>query len=303
MSNQTSSDRNALISGASGMIGKAISQTLESQGYRVYALDRQRRDVPFFYDQAQETVNLDASISLDVVINLAGANIADGRWTQQRKQVIWESRVTTTRLLCEALATLPHRPQVLLSGSAIGYYGKDRSEAADEESAPGHDFLAELSVAWEEATGPAVNAGIRTVILRFGLVMSSQGGVIDKLVMPLRLAVAGRLGDGNHLQSWISLQDVVQTMEQCIANQNFSGPINVVAPEVLRQKEFVRTLSRVLKRPLLPPVPAGIARLMFGEMADEALLASANINSKRMQELGVDLRHPTLQEALQAEFS
>ena len=285
------------------MIGQAISRALQAQGFKVFALERKRQDAPFYYDQKNGEITLDASIPLAVVINLAGANISDGRWTNQRKQTIWDSRVTTTTLLCEALAALPHKPKVLLSGSAIGYYGKDCHEPADEETAPGDDFLARLSIAWEAATRPAVDAGIRTVLLRFGLVMSSEGGVLDKLVMPMGLAVAGRLGDGSHLQSWIGLQDLVRTLQQCISNQNFSGPINVVAPQVLSQKEFVRTLSEVLRRPLLPAVPVSIARVLFGEMADAALLASANIQSKRMSELGIELQCPTLREALQLEYS
>lgn len=302
MPNQSQHPKNILVTGASGLIGSAISHALREQGYTVYALERSAPDAPFNIDINENRIELDAGIPLTAVINLAGANIAGGRWTEKRKQIIRDSRLQTTRLLCEALAQLPQKPELLLSASAIGYYGSQQSEPADENAEPGDDFLARLSVDWEKATEAAADANIRVVILRFGLVMSADGGMLDKLIMPLKTAVAGRIGDGSHLQSWISIRDVVSVMLRCVGNSDFSGPINVVAPEVVSNREFVRILSQVLHRPLLPPVPVPIARLMFGEMADAALLASSNIRSSRMKELEVELAYPTLKQALEAEF-
>ncbi len=296
--NDPSTKGTILISGASGLLGSALTRALDAAGYNVYPLSRVSSSAPFFYDQSNGRMQLSEDIPLTAVINLAGADIANGRWTQKRKELIWNSRVETTQKLSEALSKLPNKPGALLSASAIGYYGADRHQPASEESAAGKDFLADLSVAWEQAAEPARDAGIRTVTLRFGLVLSAAGGVIANLVMPLGLAVVGRLGNGVHLQSWISIDDAVAIIRRCLENDSFSGALNVVAPEVVSNKEFANTMSQVWKRPQLPPMPATVVRLMFGEVADAALLASSNIHSTRLQELGVTLQHPGLHEAL-----
>ncbi|MCG8413178.1 MAG: TIGR01777 family oxidoreductase [Pseudomonadales bacterium] len=277
-----------------------MTRALEAAGYRVYPLSRVSASAPFFYDQANGSMQLSEDIPLTAVINLAGASIADGRWTQKRKNTIWRSRVETTQKLCEALSKLPNKPGALLSASAIGFYGADRYQPAAEDAPAGNDFLADLSVAWEQATESAQNAGIRTVALRFGLVLSAAGGVLTNLIMPLGLAVVGRLGNGNHLQSWISIDDAVAIILLCLENESFSGALNVVAPEVVSNREFADTMSQVWRRPQLPPMPAAVVRLMFGEVADAALLANSNIRSTRLQELGVNLQHPSLREALTA---
>ena len=291
---------NVLITGASGFVGSALQEFLTDAGYKVYALDRKDPSAPFYFDQQEKAIRLSEDIPLHAVINLAGASIADGRWTKQRKEEIWNSRVETTELLCAALAELAHPPKVLVSASAIGFYGRDCYEPADELSSAGDDFLAKLSVAWEAATQSTVSVGMRVVHLRFSLVLDRSGGVIKNLIAPLGLAVVGRLGSGNHLQSWISLDDALSVTLKCIENEEFSGVLNAVAPEVVTNREFATTMSQALNRPQLPPMPASIVRLMFGEVADAALLASANIKSIRMAELGITLHHPTLRSALEA---
>lgn len=295
--NDTSSKGSILLSGASGLLGSALTQSLNGLGYQVFPLSRTSSSAPFYYDQANGLVHLSDEIPLTAVINLAGASIADGRWTQKRKDMIWSSRVDTTRQLCEALSKLSHQPKVLMSASAIGFYGADCSDPANEDSDPGNDFLADLSVAWEAATQPAQAAGIRTVNLRFGLVLSGEGGVLANLIMPLGLAVVGRLSNGSHLQSWVSIDDAVAIVIACLNTDSFTGPLNVVAPEVVSNKEFALTMSEVMRRPQLPPMPAAMVRLMFGEVADAALLASSNIESKRLPELKFTFQHPTLREA------
>ena len=292
--------KNILISGASGLIGTALIESLSASGYRVFPLDRKRTNAPFTFNLAEGRVHLDDTVPLHGVINLAGASIADGRWSNTRKQQIWNSRIRTTELLTDALANLQHKPEVFISASAIGFYGNNRYEVADESSNPGDDFLARLSVAWEQAADRATAAGIRTIKTRFGLVLSDKGGVLENLVLPMSLAVVGRLGDGNHLQSWISIEDAVACIIKAIENESFSGPVNLVAPEVVSNDEFSRALSYALGRPRLPALPAAMVRLMFGELADAALLASSNITSTRLNELGVSLRHPTLEQALKA---
>lgn len=297
---EENSPNNVLVTGARGFVGSALQEFLTDSGYRVYVLDREDPSSPFFFDQQEKAIRLSKDIPLFAVVNLAGASIADGRWTKQRKEEIWNSRVDTTELLCAALVELSQPPKVLVSASAIGFYGRDCYEPADELSPAGNDFLAQLSVAWEDATKSASSAGIRVVHLRFGLVLDRSGGVIKNLIAPLGLAVVGRLGSGNHLQSWISLDDALSVTLQCLENEVFSGVLNVVAPEVVTNSEFATTMSQALKRPQLPPMPASMVRLMFGEVADAALLASANINSTRMAELGITLKHPTLLSALEA---
>lgn len=291
---------NILITGASGLVGTALSSVLETNGFTIYKLDRVNSAAPFYYDQESERVQLSSDIPLEAVINLAGASIADGRWTKQRKQTIWNSRVKLTELLCDAIVDLPKPPRVLLSASAIGFYGHNCNEIANEESPAGSDFLADLSVAWEAAANLVKKSGVRVVNLRFGLVLSRNGGVLANLLTPFGLAVVGRLADGKHLQSWIHIDDATAIVAACIEQEDFAGAINLVAPEVVNNQQFAQCMSEVFKRPKLPPMPAALVRLLFGEIADAALLASANIQSRRLEELNVNLKYPTLRESLQA---
>ena len=294
---------NILITGASGMIGSALSTRLTQSGHQVFGLSRSDSSAPFHYDPINDRVHLSTDTKLDVVVNLAGANIADRRWNIKRKEEILNSRARLTRALSLALSESQPPPHTLLSASAIGFYGNQCTAPTDEDSPPGNDFLAEVSVRWEEATAPATNAGIRTVLLRFGLVLNAHGGVLKNLVMPGGLAVVGRLGDGEHLMSWISLPDAINVMMACLQDRNFNGPVNVVAPEVVSNRAFAKALSKARRRPALPPIPAAIVRMMFGEMADTALLASGNICSSRLDELGIELRHKDLDSALSHCFS
>ena len=291
---------NVLITGANGFIGSTLSDHLKNLGYSVYCLDRRDKTAPFFYDQASGIMHLNKEIQLDYVINLAGTSIANGRWTKRKKEEIWNSRIKTTEQLSAALVQLPQAPKAILSASAIGFYGNACQEPCNENSPAGEDFLARLAVAWEQATEPATSAGIRVVHMRFGLVLHASGGVLANLITPMGLAVVGRLGDGKHLQSWISLQDVLTGIECCMQHKEFEGAINLVAPEVVTNKEFANTMSEVFKKPQLPPMPAAMVKLMFGEVADAALLASSNILSARFDELGFEPQHPGLKEGLAA---
>lgn len=269
----------------------------------MYKLSRTDMSAPFYFDQLAGRMRFSGDIPLHAVINLAGANIADRRWSPAQKEKILQSRRTTTLQLCETLAAMPNPPEVLLSASAIGYYGSQQHEVTDESGSAGEDFLAKVSIEWEQATESAVAAGIRTVVLRFGLVLDGSGGVIKNLVMPGGLMVVGRLGDGQHKMSWISLDDAVKVMLAALANDQFSGTLNVVAPQVVNNREFAQALSKAKRRPAMPPIPAPIVRLMFGELADAALLATANIQSSRMQELGVTLDYPDIDSALRKCFA
>ncbi len=290
--------RNILITGASGMIGKALTSSLEQQGYTVYPLVRGRALGPFYYLQDQGQVVLDPNTPLFAVINLAGANIAAKRWNEKRKRVIVDSREKTTRHLCDALKLRTQKPAVLISASAIGFYGSNPAGAVDESAAPGNDFMAEVATKWESATNCLAETGIRSAHLRFGIVLSTKGGVLQNFILPLNIAVVGAVGDGKQIISWVSITDALRFISYALENEKVSGPVNLVAPNPVSSLEFAKTLSSVSKRLRLPTLPAPVARLMFGEMADAALLASANIKSSRLDEFGFSITHPSLHSAL-----
>ena len=290
--------KNILITGASGLIGSALGAQLRERGYRVHALSRRDSSAPFYFDQAAGRMHLSPDIPLYGVVNLAGASLADGRWTNRRKQLIMDSRVLTTEHLCQALATLPSRPEVLISASAIGFYGDTGSRQVDEDSAAGDTFLAEVSVGWEQATEAANAAGIRTVHSRFGLVLSPKGGVLPNFILPGRLAAVGRVGDGRQFIAWIALDDCVDVLCRFLEMPAITGAVNVVADPAVTNAEFTRAVAAALHRPRLPPLPAFVVRLLFGQMGEEALLASSRVHSRRLPELGIELRFPTLEAAL-----
>jgi len=289
---------NVLITGASGLIGKAITAKLKSDGNTVYPLIRNKRQGPFFYIQENDEISLDNSIHLDAVINLAGVNISDRRWSHSVKEQIIQSRVQTTSTLSNALANLENKPEVYLSASAIGYYGANSSLTLSESSPAGSDFLAQLAIDWERATEPARGVGIRICNLRFGLVLSPAGGMIKNLLLPFRLACVGPIGSGLQMLSWISLTDAISIMGELLENQGFNGAINLVSGQPVSSQQFAKVLSGSIKRPALPKIPSSIVRLMFGEMADAALLVGAKVTSKRLSELSIKLQHTDLQECL-----
>lgn len=290
---------NILITGASGLIGSALRNELESRGYRVYALDRHDAEAPFHYDQQQRKMRLDPDIPLTAVVNLAGASLAGGRWTDKRKQTILHSRTHTTTDLCAALVKLPQRPRVLLSASAMGYYGDTGANQVDETSPAGDDFLADVARQWEAATEAARASEIRTVHMRFGLVLSAAGGVLPNFILPLRLAAVGTVGSGRQYLSWISLPDALQIILRFLEDSSTEGDFNVVSGNPVTNRDFSRTLAQVLRRPRLPPLPAPVVRLLFGEMGEAALLGSNRVVSVRLPEAGLTIAHPDLRTALQ----
>ena len=290
--------KNILITGATGMIGRALAKSLSASGYRVYPLLRNRLDGPFCYDKQAGVVHLDPEISLYAVINLAGANISDKRWNDARKEEIISSRVLLTKALSESLAKLSEKPAVYLSGSAIGYYGPTPTSYATEASPAGTDFLAEVAKRWENATSTATTSGIRTIHMRFGIVLSVTGGVLKNFLLPLRLAVVGAIVSGQQKISWMSIHDVVRLIELGLADEKLKGPINFVSNSAATSDEFSQALSSASGRFSLPKIPAPVARLMFGEMADAALLASSDVRSTKHNEMVFELQHPELEAAL-----
>jgi uncharacterized protein (TIGR01777 family) len=289
-----------VVSGSRGLVGSALVPFLTTGGHRVTRLVRGMAAGPdeTAWDPARGLVDASRLDGVDAVVHLAGENIAAGRWTPARKAEIRRSRVDGTRNLCEVLARLPRPPKVLASASAIGFYGDRGAETLTEESAPGTGFLTDVCREWEAATEPASRAGIRVVNLRFGMVLSPRGGALQKLLLPFRLGMGGRLGDGRQFTSWIALDDAIGAIHHALCEESVRGPVNAVAPEPVSNAEFTRTLARVLRRPTLLPVPAFAARLAFGEMADALLLAGARALPARLQASGYRFRFPDLESAL-----
>jgi hypothetical protein len=287
---------NVLVTGSSGLIGSALCSALTRDGHTVRPLLRTRQPARFWNPDAGKLAP-DVLEGNEAVVHLAGENIA-GRWTAEKKLRIHDSRLKGTRLLCEAIATLPTPPRVLVCASAIGYYGNRSDEVLREDSKPGSDFLAHVCCEWEAATKPAADAGIRVVNLRFGVVLSGRGGALAKMLTPFRLGAGGIIGDGRQYWSWVALDDAVAAIQFALTNETLNGPVNVVAPNPATNREFTKTLGRVLRRPTLLPMPGFAARLAFGEMADALLLASQRVEPAKLRAAGFQFRFPQLESAL-----
>lgn len=290
-----------LVTGASGLVGSALVPLLTAGGHTVARLVRSppRPSVAEVQWNPETGIREIASLEgMDAVVHLAGENIAGGRWTAERKARIRDSRVTGTRTLCETLARLARPPKVLVSASAIGYYGDRGGEVLRETSAPGLGFLPEVCRAWEEATEPAAQKGIRVVLLRIGVVLSPAGGALAKMLFPFKLGAGGIIGSGQQYMSWIGLDDIIGAIHHALMTDALQGPVNVVAPHPVTNRDFTKTLGRVLGRPTLFPMPAFAARLAFGEMADALLLASTRVEPARLMAANYAFRHPDLEGAL-----
>jgi hypothetical protein len=290
-----------LITGSSGLIGSALVSLLTAGGHRVIRLVRSEpraAENEVHWDPTAGRIDASRLEGLDAVVHLAGENIGAARWTPERKARLRESRVKGTQLLCDSLAKLSARPQVLVSASAIGYYGNRGDEILHEESPPGSGFLAEMAREWEAATEAAANAGIRVVNLRIAVVLSATGGALARMLMPFRLGVGGILGDGKQYMSWIALDDLVQAIVHSITTESLRGPVNAGSPHPVTNYEFTKTLGRVLGRPTFLPMPSFAARLAFGEMADELLLAGTRVEPTKLLASGFKFRQPELESAL-----
>jgi uncharacterized protein (TIGR01777 family) len=291
-----------VIAGASGFVGRALVAALRGAGHDVRPLVRRAPRTPdeIAWDPAAGKCELTPMAASDAVINLAGENIADGRWTVARRELILRSRVDATRTLVSTLKHLPPKPRVLLSASAAGFYGDRGDEVLDETSAIGHGFLPEVCLAWETHAEGAARLGIRTALLRFGMVLGRDGGALAKMLPLFRCGLGGRLGDGQHWMSWVSMADVVGAVQHVLHDVRCKGPLNIVSPQPVRNAEFAATLGRVLHRPAILPVPAWALRLALGDIAEEALLASERVEPARLVETGYTFRHATLESALRA---
>lgn len=280
---------NILITGSSGLIGTALNDYLTKLGHTIYNIDRRPNSKSTFYWQPDKNIiSFDDSIHIDAVINLAGSNISDGRWTTAKKKIIFDSRINSTTLLADHLSKLASPPKVFISASAIGFYGETADNQADENSAVGSDFLAHVAQKWEEATQAAIDAGIRTVNLRTGIVLSPDGGALKKMLPPFKLALGGVVGNGQQYMSWISLSEVCRIIEFILKTESITGPINMVSPTPVTNYVFTKCLGRALSRPTLFPMPAIVAKLLFGEMADALLLTSIRVQPSKLMNSGYE---------------
>jgi len=290
------------VTGATGLIGSALVARLRERGHAVRRLVRSTRDAQpgdIQWDPMAAALDPRVLEGCDAIVNLAGAPIAE-RWTSERKRDILESRMRGTSLVVKAVAAMAVKPKVMLSGSAVGYYGDRGDETLDEQSSPGTDFLSQVARDWENAAAPIASAEVRLVLLRTGVVLSSRGGALAKMLLPFRLGFGGPMGNGRQWMSWISLDDHVRAMEHALFTDALNGPANLVAPNPVPNAEFAATLGKVLSRPAVIPVPRFALELAFGEMANATILASQRALPRALVDSGFAFAHGTIEAALRA---
>ncbi len=281
------------------MIGSALAGFLAGRGCDVCRLVRSEPgDSDCLWAPSRAQIDLDNAGEIDVVVHLAGENIASGRWTKAQKARIADSRIDGTDLLAGALARLPRRPELLISASAVGYYGHLGDEIADETHSRGQGFLADVAADWEAAASPLADAGVRVVFLRLGMVLGKTGGALGKMLGPFRCGFGGVIGSGRQFISWVTLDDVLGIVGKIIDDPDISGPVNAVSPNAVTNREFTKTLGRVLHRPTLARMPGFVAKLLLGQMADELLLHGVRAEPKVLVDAGYEFRHPQLEKAL-----
>ncbi|MEQ8854237.1 TIGR01777 family oxidoreductase [Gimesia sp.] len=294
-----------LISGSSGLVGSALCQRLEAEPdceivllVRKQSPDTQQTSV--VWNPAEGQLEPQAFDGVDAVIHLGGVNIAGKRWSPEVKQKIFNSRFQSTSLLASQLASLEQKPSVFLCASAVGFYGDRGEERLDESSPRGEGFLADVCHAWEQATQPAQDAGIRVVNMRFGMILDRKGGALGQMLTPFKMGVGGRLGSGKQYWSWIALPDVINALQFCLNHSELAGPVNFVAPDEVTNLEFTKTLGKVLSRPTCLPVPAWGVKTAFGEMGQELMLTSARVVPKKLTEAGFQFQYPQLEDAFRS---
>ena len=294
-----------MVGGASGLIGTALSRLLRAEGHQVLRLVRGRpaRDATeVAWDPDAGRIDAAALDGVEAAVNFAGTTIARWPFNEGHKRRVLESRTRSAALLARALSASSSGPRVFVQASAVGYYGNRGEEVLDERSAHGSGFLADVCRAWESATDPASQAGVRVVMTRFGIVLSGEGGAFQAMKTPFQLGLGGRIGSGRQWMSWVSITDVVRAVLYAIEHEELGGPVNVTSPEPVTNEDLTRMLGRVLRRPTVFPVPAAVIRLLLGDLADETLLTSQRVMPARLSESGFEFREPRLEPALRAAF-
>ncbi len=287
ISKYPSQSQRILLSGSSGLIGSHLLSFLNQAGHTVIRLVRNQESLnSIYWDPSRGIFQLKEFENFDVMIHLAGENIADKPWTKKRKELLKVSRCRDSLLLSQILFQLSHPPKVVICASAIGFYGSRGKEVLTEKSQKGNGFLADLCEQWEQSMVPLKSSGVRVVHARFGVVLSPVGGMLKKLLLPFKLGLGGRIGSGDQIMSWVGLDDVIGAIYHILMTQTLVGAVNIVAPEPISQKGFAKMLAARLHRPAWIPIPDYILRWVFGEMADELFLASAYVKGEKLLDSG-----------------
>ena len=300
-----------LLTGSTGLVGTALIRDLLSKGDQVDVLVRgsanensskketssKGKRIP--WDPAAGVISVEALEGYDAIVHLGGESIAEGRWTDEKMARIRDSRIDGTRLLASAMAKLTQKPKVFICASAIGFYGDRGEEVLTESSGLGSGFLADVCNAWEAACAPARDAGVRVVNMRIGVVLSKSGGALAKMLLPFKMGVGGKIGNGKQWMSWIELHDLVRAIQHSINTESISGPVNAVSPEPVTNREYTKALGRQLSRPTILPLPAFGARVALGKMADALLLASIRVQPEVLLKSEFRFENPTINCALQ----
>jgi len=292
------------IAGSSGLVGSELIPALEDDGAEVTRLVRDSpRAGEIEWHPNQDQIEPTKLAGFDAIINLAGESIAEGRWTEEKKKRIHDSRVHGTHLLSETMGLLAQGPRVFLCASATGIYGDRGDEMLDERSESGGGFLAGVCREWEKATEPAVKAAIRVVNLRFGPILSRAGGMMEKMMTPFKMGLGGKVGSGKQYISWVAIEDVIAAIKLALKDESIRGPLNIVSPNPVTNEQFTKALGEALSRPTVMAMPAFAARLAFGEMADEMLLVSQRVVPQRLKDAGFQFQYPNLRETLRSLLS
>lgn len=288
-----------LLAGSHGLIGSRLEEVLRADGHEIVHLVRYQDQKGIYWQPKKGMLDPNSIEGFDAIINLSGENIANGRWTEKKKQQIRDSRVLSTRTLAEAIVQLKKPPKVWINGSAVGFYGEGNDKIFDENSHPERKgFLSIVCDEWEAATQPAIDAGVRVVKLRTGVVLSTRGGALKQMLTPFQLGLGGVLGSGRQYMSWISLEDEVRVIQFCLNHHTMSGPVNAVSPYPITNRAFTKTLGRVLRRPTFFAVPWFMIKILFGEMGQEVLLTSTRVTPKKLIEFGFHFDDTDLESTL-----
>ena len=285
------------LTGASGLLGKELTSVAASQGIEVIPLVRSKSQEGIFWDPVQGEIDSDSMNGCDAIIHLAGENISTGRWNDSKKQKIRSSRVDGTKLIASTAAKLQSQPSTLISASAIGFYGNRGDDIMTEESSVGSGFLADVCHDWELANKDAWEAGVRVAQMRIGVILSTKGGALHKMLPPFKMGVGGKIGSGAQYMSWIAIDDVVGAILHVLNNSSVHGAVNTVAPNPVTNLQFTKSLGRAIKRPTIFPMPAFAAKLVFGEMANDLLLSSTRVVPERLKQSGYEFQFPELDSA------
>ncbi len=287
------------VTGTSGLIGSSLVSLLSKEDITVCKILREKQtDNEMSWKPENGDWDTAFTDGIDGIVHLAGENIATGKWTEEKKEKIRSSRIEGTKKLSEQVLKLQPPPSVFVCASAVGFYGDRGTEILNEDSSRGSGFLSDVCIDWEEATKEVSNAGIRVVNSRFGMVLSNAGGALAKMLTPFKMGTGGKIGNGKQYMSWVAIDDVAGAIYHALITDSLKGPVNVTSPNPVTNKEFTKTLGRVLRRPTIMPMPAFAARLTFGEMANELLLASTRVEPKKLLDAGYHFQYPELEDAL-----